>query len=445
MGQEEMPRRRSWLRALPVLALAVAAWWLLGFWLPGGSERFYLLVPPVGLALMLAFAAEPWRELKRRLRATAPLFGLVILFCVAFNLVVTIPSLPLGVLGGLRMSEVLVAAYFILALRMLALAPLKFLRGPFLRLHDRLFGMDPEAVGKLPQWRADLRRLGLELLLAPLLVPLLLGTLYVHRFKVPNLSDQQQIAGWPRENVAFNTDDGLTMRGWFFPSPKGPSGRTLIICHGMGGNRSLFLPFLSIGEALDANVLMFDFRGHGDSDGHTVSFGMNETLDVLAAVRFLRTEKPEQARQIVGLGVSMGTAGLIRAAAEVEPPLDAVVIDSGYASAPELADNVLYVLPAFIRPVLARPAVPLACLDAGCWLYDMRPIDNVAHLRAPVLIIHDADDQMIPVANGHRLYEAASEPKALWITEGLTHGRSIHATAEYARRVTQQLVEKRAQ
>ena len=50
------------------------------------------------------------------------------------------------------------------------------------------------------------------------------------------------------------------------------------------------------------------------ADGHTVSLGYHETLDVHAAIAYLRTERPEQAREIMGLGVSMGAAPLVRAA-----------------------------------------------------------------------------------------------------------------------------------
>ena len=73
-------------------------------------------------------------------------------------------------------------------------------------------------------------------------------------------------------------------------------------------------------NALAANVLLFDFRGHGDSDGHTISLGRHERLDVLAAVHYLRAQRAEQARTVMGLGISMGASALTHAAAEIEPP-----------------------------------------------------------------------------------------------------------------------------
>src|SRR5262249_23127655 len=143
------------------------------------------------------------------------------------------------------------------------------------------------------------------------------------------------------EPVAFVTADDFTLRGWFVPAAEGPSSRTLVICHGLGAHRSLFLPYPAVGGALQIDVLLFDFRGHGDSDGHTVGRGCDERLDVLAAVSYVRTERPGQAEEVLGLGISMGSSGLIYAAAEVDPPLDGVIVDSGFASASDLTDSVL--------------------------------------------------------------------------------------------------------
>ena len=74
------------------------------------------------------------------------------------------------------------------------------------------------------------------------------------------------------------------------------------------------------GNALADNAVMFDFRGHGDSDGHTISLGRHERLDVLAAVHYLRAQRAEQARPVMGLGISMGASAPTHAAAEIEPP-----------------------------------------------------------------------------------------------------------------------------
>jgi len=426
---------RSWVAIAGVLLAAVAVWWLLGFWVAHGSERFYLVLPPLALGLMAARSAQPWQDTKQWLRGAYVVLGFWIVLCTAGSLVL---------FGGLWLPEVLLAAYFILALKLLLMAPL--------RLGQQIWGGRTIRVGPANQAGPDLSTtvpvpLGsrhlrgfwsqqlIALLAAPLIIPFVVGALYVHRFKVPNVP-ATQIEGRAAEDVSFTTADGLTLRGWFMAAPE-RSDRTLLICHGLAANRTAFLPLATVGDALEANVMFFDFRGHGDSDGHTITYGVREKEDVLAAIAYLRRERPEQSRELIGLGFSMGAACLIRGAAEADPPLDALIIDSAYASAVELTDNVLGDLPAFVRPLIATPAVPLASLDAGCWLPDARPIDSVDRLRAPALFIHARGDALIPCDHSCRLYARAAGPKELWLTDTGGHCSSFGgARAEYLRRVS---------
>jgi fermentation-respiration switch protein FrsA (DUF1100 family) len=194
---------------------------------------------------------------------------------------------------------------------------------------------------------------------------------------------------------------------------------------------------LKVGNALNSNVLMFDFRGHGESDGHTISLGSKEKLDVLAALSYLRRNRPEQSQEVIGLGISMGAASLVGAAAEVEPPFDAIILDSGFAAAVDLTDKLLTLIPDVVRPYLTGMGIPLASLETGCWLPEIRPEDEVARLRAPVLIIHAEGDPLIPADHAVRLYEHAVQPKALWLAQTLGHGTTLlEAEADYLNTIT---------
>jgi fermentation-respiration switch protein FrsA (DUF1100 family) len=268
------------------------------------------------------------------------------------------------------------------------------------------------------------------ILLVPLVLPYVQATLFVYRFKVPNPYSTQELIQRDSEEVEFTTEDGLLIRGWFLPAKSARPSRTLIICHGLGANRSNFLPYVQVGDALEANVLIFDFRGHGDSDGHTVTIGYWEKLDVLAAVKYLREERPNQAREVFAIGISMGSAALIRAAAEVNPPLNGIIVDSGFPSARELTNHVLAQYPSAVRPFIAGPGVPLACLHAGCWLPDVRPIDDIARVRAPLLMIHDQGDGLMILENAQRLFNQAMEPKKMWVTRIGSHGSSFFGARE---------------
>jgi fermentation-respiration switch protein FrsA (DUF1100 family) len=427
---------------LGLVGAALLAWLKLARWLPNGSERFFLLAPlVVGLSFLLV-VPDALKQTRQRLRFFAIyLCGLIVVCALyAFFLSTLMAPIPTSIWNRVNFWEVGVAVYFLIALQCVFLPLLLGLRGPMRKLSDRLFGV-AQAAALPSSTKRPLRHTLVEAALVPLLLPSLLAILNVHRFKIPNAATPRQLADRAYDDVSFTTSDGLTIRGWFVPAIS-PSPRTLLICHGLGVNRTNFFPFTILGDAIQANVLLFDFRGHGDSDGHTVSFGFHEKKDVLAAVGYLRRERPEQARELVGWGQSMGAAALLLGAADAEPPFDALIFDSSFAAAVDLADKLVQFLPAPLRPLLIAPGVPLASLHCGCDLAAIRPVDAIDRVRAPVLIIHAQIDPLIPSEHAQRLYERAVEPKTLWITETEGHGSAIREGSKY-REAAQRLVEHR--
>jgi hypothetical protein len=238
--------------------------WGLRDWVAGGSVRFYLLVPFVAVAFQAAVAWD-WRAaLKRAVRQWLTCYAVMAFLCAVF-------SLYLAKLTGLPATgtwrEVIICAYlltgvcYLIAAAYLAIDGLVRHGGRF--LHSRPLG---------PRSEAAVRWASLCVLTA-LVTPYLIALTYVHRFKMPNVAAPDEVTGRAYEDVAFTSADGLTMRGWFFRAARRESDRTVLICHGLGLNRSAFLSYLKVADALDAHALIFDFRGHGDSDGRTVTLG----------------------------------------------------------------------------------------------------------------------------------------------------------------------------
>jgi pimeloyl-ACP methyl ester carboxylesterase len=431
---------RRWLVVAGTLIGSGMAWIGLRSWPLASSEAFYVLLPPLYLALYLEFAPSGWIGLKAQLPLALGYVACLAIFFLAYSYFMARTILPANPGAAFSLKwfnfwEVAVGTYFLVAISLIMLTALAFLRWLVRKVDLWLFLDDPSKSSKVSV-RNFLLAVLPSLLLLLLVLPYVQAALFIYRFKVPNPYSPQELIQRESEDVAFRTEDGLTIRGWFLPAKSGRESRTLIICHGLGANRSNFLPHVQVGDALEANVLMFDFRGHGDSDGHTVSVGYWEKFDVLAAVKYLREARPASARQVFALGISMGSAALIRAAAEVDPPLDGIIVDSSFPSAQELTNQVLGQYPSAVRPFIAGPGVPLACLHAGCWLPDVRPIDDIARVRAPVLMIHDQGDNLMILENAQRLFNQALEPKKLWVTRTGGHGGSfIGARKEYLQTV----------
>jgi uncharacterized protein len=226
------------------------------------------------------------------------------------------------------------------------------------------------------------------------------------------------------EEVEFESpEDNTRIRGWFLPAggPDPGPAPALVLCHGVWTGRRECLPLALRFQAAGYNVLCFDFRAHGDSAGRFISLGHNEALDVLGAIAWLKARPEVDRRRIGVLGFSMGAAAAILAAAR-SPDIAALAADSSYA---DLVDAVRHSFSRVGR-LPHYPFGPLALYWARVMLRvdarRLRPIDSVGRIAPrPVLVLHGADDEIVPASHAHRLFQAADEPKELWVEPGKRH------------------------
>jgi len=239
------------------------------------------------------------------------------------------------------------------------------------------------------------------------------------------------------EDISFTTTDGLLLKGWLVKPPHpARTSPAIIVCHGVGANRSDFTELAVSLSRRGYFVLTFDFRAHGASAGSRSSLGYHEQKDVAAALAFLRSRSEIDPKRIGIYGFSLGGATAILAAADTNG-FRAVVADSAFASLPGMARTAVtgfYHLPSF-------PFVQLTIF--GYDLYFQTDARKIAPERViaalsptPVFIIAGDGDELIPVENGKRLYAAAREPKELWIIPNAMHGATLAAAGpEYEKRV----------
>jgi fermentation-respiration switch protein FrsA (DUF1100 family) len=252
------------------------------------------------------------------------------------------------------------------------------------------------------------------------------------RCKIGNALDPQTYAGMDFERARFVTTDGILLDGWYVPSPKAKD--CVVICHGLGANKGNFFAFVTLFYHQGYNVLIFDFRGHGDSGGHTSGFGLLEDQDVLAAVHWLKTTHPDEAEHIYGLGSSMGAAALLRASCRTRE-IEAIILDSCFASADFLAQQRARTLPG-VGPLFARITMAFMSVQLGESLWNLAPVEDINQLHGrPVFLIHAQHDEVIPLANEERLYAAAREPKEQWVATGTHSNVLTNHFDEYQRRV----------
>lgn len=236
------------------------------------------------------------------------------------------------------------------------------------------------------------------------------------------------------DEVDFQSQDGIALKGWFIP---GDSPRTVVLLHGYGCQKEEMLPHADLLHMAGFSVFLFDFRNRGESAGDAVTLGYLERGDVKGAVEYLKTRRDVNAANLGVLGISMGGATAILAAAET-PELAAVISESGFRSADSaIAQSFEHFidLPAFpFSPITVFIIERRLGIDTG-QIVPEKVVGSIS--PRPVFIIHGQDDEVILPKDARALHAAAGEPKEdLWMISGAEHAEGVDVvTVEYAERV----------
>jgi fermentation-respiration switch protein FrsA (DUF1100 family) len=202
------------------------------------------------------------------------------------------------------------------------------------------------------------------------------------------------------ESVTFAAADGVALGGWFLPGSPTPPGFTVVVFNGNAGNRAYRAALAEALRPHGLSTLLFDYRGFGESSGTPTESGL--AADAHAARTYLLGRRDVDPARLVYFGESLGSAVATRLAADHAPA--ALILRSPFVSMAELGQ--------FHYPIL-----PVR------WLLRDRfaPIDHVARVRCPLLVIAGDRDGIVPLEQSQRLYDAASSPKTLVIVEGADH------------------------
>jgi dienelactone hydrolase len=233
--------------------------------------------------------------------------------------------------------------------------------------------------------------------------------------------------GLRAERVAFPSDDGVALRGWFIRRAEddGQPAPAVIFVHGWPWNRlgnqagrsllpdrtvDLLEPARALARA-GFHVLQFDLRNHGESGAAwPVTFGVHESRDFVGAVALLR-RRPEVDRSRVGaIGYSMGGNTVIYGIPRCQPIRAAIAVQPTTASV--FAANAARALLGPAGPFLAKLAGPLHQAFGAPALGEIAPARAAAHLgETRMLYIQGSGDQWGSVADVQSI--AAATPNAL--------------------------------
>ena len=237
----------------------------------------------------------------------------------------------------------------------------------------------------------------------------------------------KKAGGLPIEPVTFLSRDGLKISGWFIPAENPVGG--VILCHGHPANRMEMLPVARTLHPAGFNILLFDFRSLGESEGKLCSIGLHETQDLQGAADYLLARPEMDGLKLGVYGISMGGAVSILTAAKDER-FAAVATHGAFADLNTAIRQRGRMILGPLGPLFSAPTAFFGRRWLPCEPHEISPVAVIEKI-APrsVLILHGGRDISVHPADGKALYAAAAEPKSLRILP-----RSWHITVHPAER-----------
>lgn len=209
---------------------------------------------------------------------------------------------------------------------------------------------------------------------------------------------------------------GVEIAGWWIDAP--PPAPTVLLLHGVRANRGALAGRARLLADAGYAVLAIDLPGHGESVGDRITFGAREARAVGIARDWIRARRP--GGRIGVVGQSLGGAAVLL---EGRPgAFDAVVLEAVY---PDIDAAIRNRLAMRVGEPAAAVATPLLSLQlgprTGVPASRLRPVDHIAALDAPVLVVAGGRDRHTTPADSRRLFAAARAPKAWWLVPASAH------------------------
>ena len=225
-------------------------------------------------------------------------------------------------------------------------------------------------------------------------------------------------------------DANSSVHGWLVRGARGHG--IVLLVHSLRSNRVEMLSRARFLNRQGYAALLIDLRGHGETPGERITFGAREAQDVEAAVAWLRNTFPGE--RIGAIGVSLGAAAVVLAKNPLR--LDAVVLESLHPTIDEAVENRLRLHLGNFGPVFSPLLLWQLSFRLDVNPNELNPIDRIGNLNSPLLLISGTDDHHTTVAETERLFDAARQPKEIWIVPGGGHfNMHTYAGREYESRI----------
>lgn len=224
-------------------------------------------------------------------------------------------------------------------------------------------------------------------------------------FRAPRLSNDMNPSHEKLNYLAycFHGNQHSLLSSWWIPANE-PCNTTVLLMHGWGANKSLMLPLAKPFHSAGYNVLIMDAHNHGDSQNRGVSTMPKFAEDIQSGADWLAQHKPNESKQLIVVGHSVGAAAVLLAAAN------------------GLKANLFIAIASFVHPKLMMqrhlsklqniPGLVKGISSYVQWVIghqfdDIAPSTSVSNITQPTLLVHGDADKVIPLSDHHMLCNIA--------------------------------------
>lgn len=223
----------------------------------------------------------------------------------------------------------------------------------------------------------------------------------------------------PYEEINVMAAEGIKLNSWLIKSTQ-PARGTIVYLHGVADCKIDGIRLAKLLHDKHFNVMLYDARSHGESDGAFCTYGYFEKYDVLKIIDYLQTRTDVSIGKIGIFGTSMGAAVALQAAA-IDRRITAVVAENSFSTLRSIFDDYqkrMVRLPFhYLRNIVIKRSELMAKFKAN----DVSPLESVKQLHIPILYIYGTDDHLINCQYTLNLYEQTPGMKEIFPIRGAKH------------------------
>jgi uncharacterized protein len=220
------------------------------------------------------------------------------------------------------------------------------------------------------------------------------------------------------QQIALTAADGVKISASYFPMAdnKAP---VILLLHGNGSSRAQFQKHVDWLNEAGFAVMAIDFRGHGESEAKSKSFGLYESRDAEAAVKWIRANRPDSKIGVIGVSLG-GAAALLGKSGPLR--VDAMLVQAVY---PDIHRAIYNRVSSRVGDFLALLFTPALTLQSpilyGVTADRISPIKAARNFPGSVFVIGGANDLYTPATETQQLYDTFPGESSMWIAPGLGH------------------------